>query len=139
RFTLIEDGVDGDRGLARLTVADDQLALTAADRDERVDGLDAGLHRLMHAFARDDAGRFHVNAAALVSLDRALAVDRLAQRVDDAAEQTLADRDVHDLAKPLDRVAFLEAAVLAEDDDADVVALEVERHALHAAGKLDHF
>ena len=34
-----------DRGLAGLAVADDQLALAAADRDHRVDGLEAGLHR----------------------------------------------------------------------------------------------
>jgi hypothetical protein len=34
--------------------------------------------------------------------DRALAVDRLAERVDDAAEQALADRHVDDLAGALD-------------------------------------
>ena len=32
---LIEDGVDGERGLAGLAVADDQLALAAADRHQR--------------------------------------------------------------------------------------------------------
>src|SRR5262249_41651893 len=41
RFALIEDGVDGDSGLAGLAVADDQFALAAADRDQRVDRLDA--------------------------------------------------------------------------------------------------
>jgi hypothetical protein len=39
-------------------------------------------------------------------LDRALAVDRLAQRVDDAAQQALADRHVHDLAEAADFVAL---------------------------------
>ena len=43
---LIDDGVDGDGGLAGLAVADDQLALAAADRDHRVDRLEAGLQRL---------------------------------------------------------------------------------------------
>ncbi len=38
---LVDDRVDRDRGLAGLAVADDQLALAAADRDQRVDGLDA--------------------------------------------------------------------------------------------------
>ena len=38
---LVDDRVDGDGGLAGLAVADDQLALAAADRDHRVDGLDA--------------------------------------------------------------------------------------------------
>ena len=33
-------------GLARGTVADDQFALAAADRNHRVDRHDAGLHRL---------------------------------------------------------------------------------------------
>src|SRR5262249_34058999 len=33
---------------------------------------------------------------------------------------------------------FLDVAVVAEDDDADVVGLEVERHAANAAGELDH-
>ena len=70
--------------------------------------------------------------------DRALAVDRIAERVDDAAEQALADRHVDDGAGALDGVAFLDVAVVAEDDDADVVGLEVERHAADAARELDH-
>ena len=70
--------------------------------------------------------------------DRALAVDRIAERIDHAAEQALADRHVHDGAGALDGVAFLDGAVVAEDHDADIVAFEVQRHALDAAGKLDH-
>ena len=70
--------------------------------------------------------------------DRALAVDRVAEPVDHAAEQALADRHVDDGAGALDGVAFLDRAVLAEDHDADIVALEVQRHALDAAGELDH-
>ena len=92
----------------------------------------------MHRAARNDARRLDVDALALGRLDRALAVDRIAERVDDAAEQALADRHVDDGAGALDRVAFLDVAVVAEDDDADVVVLEVERHAADAARKLDH-
>ena len=43
---LADDRVDADRRLAGRTVADDQFALAAADRDHRVDRHDAGLHRL---------------------------------------------------------------------------------------------
>ena len=74
---LVDDGVDGDGGLAGLAVADDQLALAAADGDHRVDGLDAGLHRLVHALARDDAGRLDLDLARFLGLDGALAVDGL--------------------------------------------------------------
>ena len=41
-----------------------------------------------------------------VAYDRALAVDRVAEAVDDAAEQALADRHVDDGAGALDGVAF---------------------------------
>src|SRR3546814_4122553 len=54
---LIDDGVERDGGLAGLAVADDELALAAADRDQRVDRLEAGLHRLVHRLARDAARR----------------------------------------------------------------------------------
>ena len=135
---LVEDGVEDDGGLAGLAVADDQLALAAADGDQRVHCLEAGCHRLVHRLARQDARRLHVDAHLLVVLDRALAIDRIAERVDDAAEQTLADGNLDDGARTLDGVAFLDAAVVAEDHAADVVGFEVERHAAHAARKLDH-
>ena len=73
-----------------------------------------------------------------VGVDRALAVDRVAEPVDDAAEQALADRNVDDGAGALDGRAFLDRGVRAEDDDADIVGLEVERHALDAVVELDH-
>ena len=120
-------------------VADDQLALAAADRDQRVDGLEAGRHRLVHRLARQDARGLDVDAAAFGGLDRPLAVDRVAKRVDDAAEQAGADWGIDDGAGPLDGVAFLDFAVGAEDHDADIVGFEVQRHALDAARELDEF
>src|SRR5258708_2981702 len=53
---LVDDGVEGQGGLAGLAVADDQLALAAADGDQRVNGFQAGLHRGIDRVARDDAG-----------------------------------------------------------------------------------
>ena len=74
----------------------------------------------------------------MVGLDRPLAVDRLAERIDDAAEQPLADRHLDDGAGALDGLAFLDLAVGAEDHDADIVDFEIERHAFDAALELDH-
>ena len=42
-LSLVDDGVDGDSGLAGLAVANDELALAAANGNHRVDGLDARL------------------------------------------------------------------------------------------------
>ena len=126
---LVDDRVDGDGGLAGLAVADDQLALAAADRDHGVDGLDAGLQRLIDIGALDDARGDALDRAALVGGDRAFAVDRLAERVDHAADQGIADRDGGDLAGGADLVALFDLLVLAEDEDADGVLVQVEGEA----------
>jgi len=135
---LVEEGVDRDGRLAGLAVADDQLALAAADGHERVDRLEAGLHRLVHRLAGDDARSLHLDAGVDDVDQRALAVDRVAEAVDHAAEKALAHLRAHDRAGALDRVAFLDVAVVAEDDDADIVGLEVEGHALQAVGEGHH-
>ena len=133
---LVDDRVDGDGGLAGLAVADDQLALAAADRDERVDGLDARLDGRVHALADDDAGGDSLDRAGLRGDDRALVVQRPPQRVHDAAQERLADGDFDDATGRLDRVAFLDVAGIAEDDGTHRLFLEVEGHAHHAAGEL---
>src|SRR5262245_51405526 len=43
---LIDDGVQSNSGLSGLAIANDQLALPAADRDHRIDRLDSCLKRL---------------------------------------------------------------------------------------------
>ncbi len=45
---LVDDRIDRNRGLTRLPVADDQLALAAPDRHHRVDRLETGLHGLTY-------------------------------------------------------------------------------------------
>src|SRR5690606_25055519 len=119
---LVDEGVDRDGRLAGLTVTNDQFALATANRDQGVNCLEAGLHRLVHRLARNDARRLHFDARTLVGHNRALAVDRVAQAVHDAAEQALADRNVHDGAGALDGVAFADFGVRAEDHDTDIVS-----------------
>ena len=48
-----------------------------------------------------------------------------------------ADRHLDHAAGRLDRVAFLDPRVVAQDDRADRLLLEVEGHAHHAAGELE--
>ena len=70
--------------------------------------------------------------------DRALAVDRLAERVDHAAEHLVADRHRDDAAGALDDVAFLDFLELAEQHGADAFLFEVQRDAEHAVRELEH-
>src|SRR5262245_52737131 len=82
----------------------------------------------MHRLARNDAGRLHVDARAFFGLYRPLAIDWIAESVDDATEQPLADGHVDDRAGALDGLAFLDLAVAAEKDDTDIVGLEIQHH-----------
>src|SRR5215467_14054512 len=52
---LVDDRIERDGGLAGLAVADDQLALAAADRDQGVNRLEARLHGRVDGVARDNA------------------------------------------------------------------------------------
>ena len=122
---LVQDRVQNDGGLAGLAVADDQLALAAADRNHRVDGLDAGLQRLAHRLPVHDAGRDALDRDALICGDGPLAVERNSQRVDHAAHHGLAHRRGHDRARALDDVAFLHQRVFAKKHGADLVLFEV--------------
>ena len=135
-LALVEDRVHTHRGLAGLAVADDQLALAATDGRLRVDRLDAGLQRLTHALTLHHRRRLQFQGASLVGLDVAAAVDRLTQRVDDASEEGVTDGYRQHLAGALDLLALLDFLEVAEDHRADVVLVEVERNAEHAAGEL---
>ena len=135
---LIDDRVDRDGGLARLPVADDQLALAAADRHHAVDRLEAGLQRLLDRRPIDDARREALDRHELLRRDRALAVDRLAERVHDAADHFVADRHGNDAARALDRVAFLDVPRLAQQHGADALLFQVQRDAEQPVRELQH-
>ena len=136
---LVDDGIHRHRRLAGLAIANDQLALAATDRNHRVDGLEAGLHRLRHRLAPDHAGGDLFDLVGDLGIDRALAVDRLAQRIDHAAEQLGADRYLENAAGTLDGIAFGNVLVVTQDHGADRVALQVQGEAEGVAGELQHF
>ncbi len=74
-----------------------------------------------------------------VADDRSFAVERRAQHVDDASEQPLADRHLQQLAGGPDFAAFLEDAVVAEDDDAHLGLVEAQRQPGDAFAEVEHF
>ena len=134
---LVDDRVDRDGRLARAAVADDQLPLAAADRDHRVDRLETRLERLRHGLPLDHARSLELEGSPLGGLDRTLAVERVPERVDDAAEHSLADRDAHDLSGATDGLALLDELPLPEERNADVVLFQVERDADNAVLELE--
>ena len=75
---LGQNGVDGHRGLANLTVADDQFALALAHGGHGVYRLESCVAGFVHRFSGDDTGSHHFHATVLRGVDGTLAVDGLA-------------------------------------------------------------
>src|SRR5579862_6202977 len=100
-IALVDDRVDRDRGLAGLPVTDYQLPLAASDRGHRVDRLDPGLHRLFHWLALDHRRRLQFKTAQFGAFDRTPPVERLAERADHAAKESVSDRHGKHLAGTL--------------------------------------
>ena len=99
--------------------------------------LEPGLHRLVDALALHDAGGLELHRAGLGGVERALAVDGLAQRVDHPADERIADGHAHDLSGALGLVALLDELVVPQESDTHVAFLEVEDHAADVVGKLE--
>src|SRR5581483_5702275 len=124
--------------LARGTVADDQLALTPPHVRHRVDRLDTGRERLLHRLARNDARGLELERSRLRRLDRPAAVEWVPERVDDAAEQPLADGDARDAPSAPDRLPLADLLPLPEERGPDLVLLEVEGEADDAVLEVEH-
>ena len=135
---LVDDRIHRDGGLAGLAVADDKLALPAADGDHRVHGQDAGLHGLFDGLAIDDAGRLELHRARALGLDGALAVDGHAERVHHAAEQGLARGNLHQTTGRPYLVVLLDSSDVAQQNRADLVLFEVLGHAVHGLAVNTH-
>src|SRR5208337_861120 len=133
---LVQNGVDRDGRLAGLSVAEDQFALAAADRNERIDDDDAGLQRHGDEGAVHDRPGRSLDGQALAGGNRPFAVEWVAQWVDDAPDQTITHRHVHHTTGTLDLVAGMQMLAFAEENDADFVRVDVERDAVEIAGKL---
>ena len=133
---LVQDGVERNRRLTRLTVADDQLTLSSSDRNHRVDCLDTRLHGFLDRLAIDDARCRALDRAILLTCDRARAVNRLTDCVHDAAKQSLADRNRDHAPRALNGLSLLNTDVRAEQNRRDAVFLQILCHTEAAILKL---
>ncbi len=87
--------------------------------------------------ALDDARGDDLKLAELRGSDRALAIERLAERIDDAAQHGGPDRDFDDAAGFLHRVALFDLGIVANEHRANRILFEVQREAHDAAGELE--
>ena len=64
----------------------------------------------------------------------AIAIERPAQWIDDASDQSVAHRHVHHMTPALDLIARMQLPVVAKQHDADFVFIDVECDAIHSPG-----
>ena len=136
---LVDDGVDRNGGLAGLAVADDQLALAAADRNHGVDGFDAGLHRLFHRCRSTTPG-----AMRSIGLNSVVSIGPLPSMGWPSAfttRPTMASPTGTDMMLPgaPDFVAFLDLLVFAQQYRSHLVFFQIDRDAGDAVRELDQF
>ena len=127
RALLVDDRVDRDRRLAGGAVADDELALAAPERKERIHHENAGRDRLGDERAIDDRRRRPLDRMERLRRDRLVAVERPPERIDDAAEQSRPDRHARDFAGRRDERADADLLGLVEDRRVDGFGLERQR------------
>lgn len=101
---MVKHGVEGDSCLSGLTIADDQFTLATADGHHGVDGLETSLYGLVDGTTGQDTGGFELGTALLGGLDGTFSVDRVAESVDNTAEESLTNGyvDLRLLAGKLD-------------------------------------
>ena len=136
---MVQNGIEGDGGLARAPVADDEFALPPADGEHAVDGEDARFQRLIDGLTVDNAGRGRFDGAVAFRHDLAHAVDGVAERPHDAPQKALADGHARAALGTADGAPLRNGALVAEEDAAHALALQIEHHAADARGKEQNF
>src|SRR6185503_13162276 len=99
---LVDDGVDGHGGLAGLPVANDQFALSSADRHHPVDRLQTRLQWFFHRLPIDNARSQTLDRQKLLRGNWPFTVDRLTECIDDSAKHLVADGHRNDAAGTFD-------------------------------------
>ena len=138
--TLVEYSVDSNCCLSCLTVADDQLTLSASDRNHGIDRLETGLqrfgHRLTENHARSLSLKRHLTK---VSLNPSPAVQRLAKGVDHTADHTLADMQRSDPACAPYGHSLLNLIGRSQQHCSDIIFLKIHDYSLDAILELQEF
>jgi len=134
---LIQNRIDCQGCFTGLPVADNQFALAAADRGHGVDRRDAGLQRLIDHLPINDRQSSKFDGSPRFGDNRAESVHRMAQRVDDTAEQSTAGRYLDRCPRALADNAFTDRVIFLQHDDTDAILLQVHGNTAGFAGKLD--
>ena len=129
--TLVDDGIDGNSRLSSLAVTDDQLTLSASDRNHGIDRLQTGLkrfcYRLTENNSRSLAFQRHFKTFAA---DFAASVHRYTQRVDDTSQHSFSHIDGSNSPGTFYDHALLDLVSRTEQHSSDIILFQIH-HGTH--------
>ena len=132
---LVEDGVHGHGGFARLPVADDKLPLAPSDGEHGVNGQKARFHGGVDGLAVQDAGGGGFDGAAALGAQAALAVDGLAQGVHHPAQELVPHGHPSGFQGAAHHGPRADGLAVPEQDAAQSLRAEILHHAPDAGGE----
>ncbi len=136
---LVEDRVYGQCCLAGLPVADDQFALPAPDRHQRIHDLQAGVQRLVHWCSLDDIRCVTLQVTELCCLNRPALIQGLTQRIHHPAQQLVSYRYAYPLTGGGYQVSALDPFIGSQQDHVNIGMVQVENQALDTGRKSYQF
>ena len=138
---LIDNGVNCDGGFSRFAVTNDQLSLSASDRNHCINREKTRLNRLIYRLTLHNARSLKLNGTTMCCMDRTQSVNRLTEGVNNAPEHVVVNGNVHDMAGCTTFVSFSNVRDVTKQNGADFSLIQVLREAIYRvtcrrAGKL---
>ena len=127
---LVQDRVHCNRRLSRLTVSDDQLSLSAADREHCINRQDTGLHRNADRLSVNDPRSFLLDRAVTICFDLSSSVNRLAECIDDSSYICFTDRYAGFLSCAGYFRTLTDLRITSEKDTSDLIFADILDHSL---------
>jgi hypothetical protein len=91
---LVENGIKSDGSLSGLTITNDKLTLSTSNRNHGIDGLETSLDGLVDGVTGKDTGSLDLGTTLLLGAERSLAVDWVAESIDNTAEELNTDWNI---------------------------------------------
>ena len=136
---MVDDRVDSNCGLASLTIADDQLALTTTDRHHRVDRFKTCLQWLFNGLSINYTWCDAFYRTVVLSNNWTSIIDWIAEHIDYATDKRIADGHLHNATGAFHQIAFANCLKLTEQHRTDFILFEIERQTSHVVRKLEQF
>ena len=125
---LIQDCIQGNGCLSCLTISDDQLSLSASDREHRINRKDSCLHRHTDRFSVNDSRRLLLDRAVIICFDLTLSVDRSPQCIDNSSYIFISNRYTGLFSCTSYFCSFFDICVPSKKNDSDFIFLNILYH-----------